>query len=81
MVNGLVARGGFEIGITQFDADGFAHIAFVLQVGGNPFAQAGKNGAQLGFVGYGVQVAFKSGLAADVDRFAVGYNGAVIAPP
>ena len=78
---GLVAGGGFEVGIAQFDAYGFARVAFALQVGSYALAELGEDVPEFGAVVRGVQVAGEGGFAADAHGLAVGDNGAVVAPP
>ena len=77
----LVAGYAFEVVVTQLDADGFALVAFALQVGGHLLAQAGENLPQLLAVAHRVQVFLKGGFAAHADGFAVHAHRALVAAP
>ena len=77
----LVARHGLKVVKAQLDADGFAFVAFALQIGRYLFAEPGENGPEFFAVAHSVQVALKRGFAAHADGFALGLDRAVIAAP
>src|SRR3990167_9972774 len=62
-------------------SDGAAPIALALQVGRDALAQVGEDGAELGAVVHGVQIALERGLAADAHGLALGHHGALVPPP
>jgi hypothetical protein len=74
-----VARDGLEVLEAQLDADGAAGVALALQVFGHLLGQLGEDGAQLGAVAHGVQVAVEGGLAAHRHRLAVRHHRPVVA--
>ena len=63
---------------TQFDANGFSHITFALQIGSDLLAQAGEDVAQGGAVMPHMQILVEGGFAAHRHRFRFGDHRSLV---